>query len=454
MLTIKNCHFYFELSKIFDLKGLQDFFYNTFFQCYLTHFNLTVFYELSYKDLLNLISSSELQTDSELEVFNAIVDWISYKQSERKIYIDKLLKLVRLPLLTREIIVNVIQAHKLCSNNLNCKIIVDKALEIKRNKYQFISSILLQNRYYSRKINIKEVMFIGGKYIETAKESCQSIAVSYKINSTEMNRTKTTIKSNVEKEKCISLVIGTKIYCIGHRGVNSNISTFQVYCRRTDRWKNLAQIPDYRSSFCACSFMGRIYVFGGKCSENSLVYDPASNRWRIIANTIVPERSCSSSTVFQGQCVVVGGYHGEWNKFANYVEAYDHYLDKWSLLPNMKARRVRPGLLSRGNKLYVIAGGTLKFRGTHEVYDCLSKKFTFIAPKLEDMSDYSQKFLFTVDNSIFVFTHCLLRDSEKKYVLIPTYDIVENKWYPTVKKMSDIIDNYFYSVVNLHQFLK
>ena len=214
MLTIKNCHFYFELSKIFDLKGLQDFFYNTFFQCYLTHFNLTVFYELSYKDLLNLISSSELQTDSELEVFNAIVDWISYKQSERKIYIDKLLKLVRLPLLTREIIVNVIQAHKLCSNNLNCKIIVDKALEIKRNKYQFISSILLQNRYYSRKINSKEVMFIGGKHTETTNDSYEASVVTYRIDSLAINETKTTIKTNGERKKSISIVIGTKIYIV------------------------------------------------------------------------------------------------------------------------------------------------------------------------------------------------------------------------------------------------
>ena len=134
MLTIKNCFFYFKLSEIFYLNDLQDFLLNTFFKFYITKFNLELFRELTYTDLVILISSSKLQTDSELEVFNCVVDWINYKKLERRIYIDKLLSLVRLPLLTNDILVNCIRPHPLCSNNLKYKSIVDKALKIKKYK--------------------------------------------------------------------------------------------------------------------------------------------------------------------------------------------------------------------------------------------------------------------------------------------------------------------------------
>ena len=134
MLTIKNCFFHFKLSEIFYLNDLQDFLLNTFFKFYITKFNLELFRELTYTDLVILISSSKLQTDSELEVFNCVVDWINYKKLERRIYIDKLLSLVRLPLLTNDILVNCIRPHPLCSNNLKCKSIVDKALKIKKYK--------------------------------------------------------------------------------------------------------------------------------------------------------------------------------------------------------------------------------------------------------------------------------------------------------------------------------
>ena len=451
MLTIKNCCFYLELSKLFCLKDLRDFLYNNIFQCYLTKFNLRLFYELSFKDLLILISS-ELQTDSELEVFNSIVDWINYKESERKIYIDKLLKFVRLPLLTKEIIVNVVKAHPLCSNNLNCRTIIDKALEIKKNKHQFLSSIFLQNRYYGRKIDNKEIMFIGGKHEKTTKDSFKPLAASYKIDSLGIIEIKRSSVMNEQIKRCISLVIGTKIYCLGGCDCDDFNEVFQVYCRRTDKWKSLDQHPHYGGDFCACSFMGKIYVFGKAFSTISFVYDPEKNSWKRIADTI-NKRECSSCTVFQGQCTVVGG-DTSCNVFSKSVESYDHHLNKWSLLPDLQVGRKLPGLLAKGNKLYVIAGA---YSNTHEVYDSLTKQFTFIAPNSDFM--FFHCFLFANGNNVFVLRSILrsaLDSADNTNVRIPTYDIVDNKWHTTTMNFvgSLRIDLFGYSIVTLQNYLK
>ena len=460
MLTIKNCFFFLELSKLFYLNDLKELLLNIFFKCYLSKFNLTIFFELSFSDLQTLISSSSLQTDSELEIFQSVIDWINYKKSERKNFIDKLLNLVRLPLLTNDLLFNVIQAHPLCSHNEKCKIIIDKALEIKKNKRQFLSSTLLQNRYYCRKFDNKEIKFIG--YEDIKEGVYKPLALSYKTDSSEINEIKINSKINqLRKDNVISIVIDTKIYCIGgfHYGNEMEFSrSFEVYCQRTNKWTLLPEIPDYRPDFCACSFMGKIYVFGGlRLTGVNLVYDPDKNSWDEIAQTIKQNRCYSSCTVFNGRCVVVGG-----DNYSKSVETYDHYLNEWKLLPNMQAGRKLPGLLSKGNKLYVISGGQPKFRhyvgyrNTHEVYDCLTKKFTFIASNSDCMELRYRMSLFTNENSIFVLDNRrTFYDSYGRKIFVPTYDIVENRWYTKTLNCSHRHDFHFtYSILSSQKYLK
>ena len=40
----------------------------------------------------------------------------------------------------------------------------------------------------------------------------------------------------------------------------------------------------------------------------------------------------------------------------NQVEAYDHYLDKWTYMPNLTEEKFCHGSVAFGNKLHVIAG--------------------------------------------------------------------------------------------------
>ena len=184
--------------------------------------------------------------------------------------------------------------------------------------------------------------------------------------------------------------------------------------------------------------MGKIYFFYETTARrfsnfsSCTVYDPELDDWFELAS-MKTARSEASCTVFQGQCVVAGG-HADGIRILKSVESYDHHLDEWSFLPSsMRVERIGSGLLSKGNKMFVIGGDRPSCESKHEVYDCLTKKFTFIASS--PSFHHFNKHLFTTGHKIFVFDTLCNDDPLHGYVDIPTYDTVKNKWFKTSKRL-------------------
>ena len=459
-VNVKNFLFYFKLSKTFYLKDLLDLLFNMLFQCYLTKNHSKIFYDFKYEDFLTLVSFSELQIDSELEIFNAIVDWINYKRIERKVYFDELFERVRLPLLTEEIIFNVIQTHPLFSNSFNCKNFVLKALKIKKNKHKFPTSALLQNRCYFRKIDHKEMVFIlGKKYGKT--EDVRPRAVAYKIGGSSLKKIRESPPMCEQLSLRRAVVVGREIYCIGAtRHFPRCNDAFEVYS--SGKWTKLAEIPTPDSGFCACSFMGKIRVFRGHFSADSFVFDPRRGEWKRSAKMICKLRD-SSCAVFNGKCTVAGGYAlsgglsgGLYNfefRISNRLEVYDHHLDKWSFLhARMLIGRIAPGLLAAGNKLYVVGGRTNIYKcnhDRHEVYDALTSMFSFIAPT--PMRSFPLKGIRLVMSGSKIIVHKVKAVTCDK---VKVYDVAMNEWQTATLKMEACGDDFVCSAVVLQRCLK
>ena len=204
--------------------------------------------------------------------------------------------------------------------------------------------------------------------------------------------------------------------------------------------------------------MGGVYVFGGRRSAGSLAYDPDNDSWREIADMVKPNRCNPSSVVFNGRCTVVGGWYTGTRhnrmKLSRCVEAYDHHLDEWTMLPKMNKGRYQPGLLAKGNKLYVIAGDS-DVSESNEVYDCQTEQFSFIAPSLPGSITRNcyGKFLFAEGSKIFVLNRMYQFDNQSKKVNIPTYDMDEDKWYTTTKKLCYFPLFFWYSILYLPKYL-
>ena len=209
--------------------------------------------------------------------------------------------------------------------------------------------------------------------IKTAK-SCEASSV-YTID--EFNCKIPKAISKMQQKTCVSksAVIGNKIYCLSYVGYNN---FFEVYNRKRNSWRSLAKfIGSWIKYCCVCSFMGKIYAFGDLDGDN-WVFDPVENIWTQISGCN-QRRKYTSCTVFQGHCVVVGGRNSSSYKKLKSVETYDHYLGKWSFLADMQKERYQAGVVTKGNKMFVIGGF---YESKCEVYDSISNRFCEIA-KLE-----------------------------------------------------------------------
>ena len=86
--------------------------------------------------------------------------------------------------------------------------------------------------------------------------------------------------------------------------------------------------------------------------SNCYKYSLINGKWKSIASLNI-SRYSAACTVFEGKIVVSGGYNrGELKS----VEAYDHHKNKWSILPDMIDERYKHGVVSMGNKMFVVGG--------------------------------------------------------------------------------------------------
>ena len=163
-LNLKNYIFYYKLTKLYKIKKLNKFLCNFLLQQHILNEDTLTFYKLKYEDLFNILSCEELQISSELELFNATVDWINYNQVERGKHMKKFLKLIRLPLLTTEILTDIIKNNKFCKECLECRSIIENAIKSIKYCKDKASSFQFKNRFYSSDFETKKVMFIGGRF--------------------------------------------------------------------------------------------------------------------------------------------------------------------------------------------------------------------------------------------------------------------------------------------------
>ena len=123
------------------------------------------FSELNFVSLVKILSSSGLNIDSELQVFDAFYSWLCHDITERSKYAKDLLSKVRLPLLSVHALEQILE--KVSSFNID-----DECVSIMKtilmNKKQFNSTSCNIERRYRKQTNF-HVLVCGGRKIKTFK---------------------------------------------------------------------------------------------------------------------------------------------------------------------------------------------------------------------------------------------------------------------------------------------
>ena len=186
-------------------------------------------------------------------------------------------------------------------------------------------------------------------------------------------------------------------------------------------------MPDERTKFCACSFIGNAYVLGGALQgvlNSCLMFSPADCSWKEVAEMSV-SRFNASCAVFEGKIVVCGGFD---NETLNTVETYDHVAKSWINMPNMINGRSSHKSASVKNKLFLVEGDRAN---TCEVYDSTCKKFVLFKSPGYHSPYYPVTFpdaVISIGSKIYVF--------HSRHYTCFIYDIENDTWSEKQCKVS------------------
>ena len=430
----------YQVASIFNFSELIFVSFSYIERCFpMVRKNIN-FKNLSFALIAKIISSSELNIDSEMEVINAIDFWISYDAEERNEFAGKLLSKVRLNLLSVDALNSVLNSYKTLNDIDDCFAQLTNIL--KNNKS---SSKTKQSRYCSQ--DMYSFILSGGCI--NNQNGRKIIDVIKQIDVKNFNNVKYVDTLRIKREGHVSVYCRGAVYVFGGNDEKKQLlKSVAKYSLATSRWDKVGEMFDWRRGFDVCRFMDKFLIFGG--CDNYLnpfysckIFDTTDNKWYEVAK-INKARIKSASTVYEGRIVVSGGCI-ENNRFnvTNTVEAYDPFADTWSSMPNMIEGRFSHCSVSIRNKLYVLGSNDGQGSKKCEVFDFSCKKFVMIKPFPSTFNfDLNYVFnTFSIGNKIITIGN---NSSTALY-----YDVEKDEWSEETFNLTK--DNFFFSCTLIPQ---
>ena len=368
-VNVRNVATFYQMAKCFNSTELLK-----YCLCNIEHFFALVsdcskFLELDYISILCIISSSNLNIDCEIEVFNATDKWISYDFNKRRKYLVSLLSKVRLNLISQHALNAISNSYLSFLYNKDCLLKIKESLINRNDDSKPIASNL--NRYCNQ--NNFHITIIVGCYIHN-KFKLPNMS---KVDGRNFKIVKELGPINHNRGSLKSVYCRGAIYVFGGISFGS-VNRVEKYCLTTNRWDNVACMLDSREDFSACSFMSYIFLIGGYNKgplDSSAKYNTKSNSWEEAGRT---HEHKVASAVYKGTIVVSGGWDRYSTDGSSSVEVYDHAADTWAPMPNMVEGRIGHASLAVKNKLFVVGSNGGRRRESCEVFDSKSKKFALL----------------------------------------------------------------------------
>ncbi|XP_039668719.1 kelch-like protein 3 isoform X4 [Perca fluviatilis] len=293
------------------------------------------FMGLSLQQVCSLISSDKLTVSTEEKVFEAMISWIKHDKPARLEYMPKLMEHVRLPLLSRDYLVQIVEEEALIKNNNTCKDFLIEAM-----KYHLLPAdqrhLIKTDRTRPRTpISIPKVMIVVGGQAPKAIRSVECY---------DFQEDRWYQVADLPSRRCRAGVVSMagRVYAVG--GFNSSLRerTVDVYDGVRDQWSAVASMQERRSTLGAAVLGDLLYAVGGFNGSIGLstveAYNYKTNEWMYVAS-MNTRRSSVGVGVVDGKLYAVGGYDGASRQCLSTVEEYDPVADQWCYVADMSTRR-------------------------------------------------------------------------------------------------------------------
>ncbi|KAI1236499.1 hypothetical protein IHE44_0014749 [Lamprotornis superbus] len=330
--------------------------------------------------LIDIISSDELNVRSEEQVFNAVMAWVKYSIQERRPQLPQVLQHVRLPLLSPKFLVGTVGSDPLIKSDEECRDLVDEAknyllLPQERPLMQgprtrprkpirlggwcsgdAISSVERydpQTNEYDPKTNQWSsdvaptstcrtsvgVAVLGGYLYAVGGQdgvSCLNIVERYDPKENKWTR----VASMSTRRLGVAVaVLGGFLYAVGGSDGTSPLNTVERYNPQENRWHTIAPMGTRRKHLGCAVYQDMIYAVGGRDDTTEL---SSAERTSQLSSCFVMAVLQVGLAVVNGQLMAVGGFDG--TTYLKTIEVFDPDANTWRLYGGMNYRRLGGGV--------------------------------------------------------------------------------------------------------------
>ncbi|CAH0603580.1 unnamed protein product [Chrysodeixis includens] len=301
--------------------------------------------------LIDIVSSDELNVRSEEQTFQAVMSWVKYNVAERRQHLAQVLQHVRLPLLSPKFLVGTVSSELLIRSDDACRDLLDEA-----KNYLLLPQerpLMQGPRTRPRKPTRRgEVLFAVGGW-------CSGDAIA-SVERFDPQTAEWKMVAPMSKRRCgVGVaVLHDLLYAVGGHDGQSYLNSIERYDPQTNQWcGSVAPTSSCRTSVGVAVLEGALYAVGGQdgvqCLNHVERYEPKDNRWTKVA-AMTTRRLGVAVAVLGGQLYAVGGSDGQ--APLNSVERYDPRSNKWTPVAPMSTRRKHLGCAVFDGQIYAVGG--------------------------------------------------------------------------------------------------
>ncbi|KAL0271210.1 UNVERIFIED_CONTAM: hypothetical protein PYX00_008380 [Menopon gallinae] len=305
---------------------------------------------LPFAEVEELISNTQLNIASEEKVFLAVLNWVRHDLTNREQYISKLMRHVRLPLMTRDFLLSHVDSENLVRDNSECKELLLEAM-----RYHLLpeqrSQLMNERTTLRRPEGLKPYLFaIGGGSLFAIHNECE-------VYNPRLERWTSIAPMLYRRSRSGVTGLGKLLYVVGGYDGSADLATAECYDHQANKWSTITPMGTKRSCLGICSHDGLIYVCGGfdgaSCLSSMERYDPLTGVWSSCPAMNTRRRYCRIAVV--DNCIyALGGFDS--SNYQASVERWDPRTCAWSSVPSMTSRRSSCGVAALDNMLYCIGG--------------------------------------------------------------------------------------------------
>ncbi|XP_050389188.1 kelch-like protein 24 [Patella vulgata] len=416
-LTADNCIGMWKLARAHGCKTLEIKCFSHVLEHFVHICKMDDFECLDIDEILSVITHDDLKVSNEEIVCDAVFAWLAADADTRKVYVQTLIEVLRLPLVSSEYLVHEVESRPFVSENKRCQEIVKEAISyhmLPSRRHEFTSP-----RIAFRKNSLyEEIILVLGGYTLNGEKVTDVLGYSIR-NKKWFKLGPLTFKLGREFACCVH---GNDVYVSGG---SQRLSNLLRYRAEYNEWQKCPPMMQGRRRHTMVAVGDSIFILGGyddKISEECnrtlgeiKEYQIATSAWRSVADLVKPVRSMSS-VVSKEKVFIFGGLLSD-DTESSCIQCFDTRSHSCTLIGNLPFSCKLSRSIAFNRRLFILCteGSLLEF--TEDMECVLVKKIPCFSRRRYGLVTYHSGVLIVGGEAgEEIQTDCLNFDPETKVI--------------------------------------